>query len=241
MENFMVDTFMAYGVDQENARVAASVLAYADRRGIDTHGIGRLKPIYCDRFEAGIINPTVNIQVERETATTALLDANLSLGLAVGPYAMRMAINKAKEHGCGFVAVKNSTHFGVCGYYADMAAEEGCMSWNSTNARPSIAPTNSVDPFLGTNPMCIGVPSGEDFPCIIDTATSITQRGKIEKLSREGKPTPYGQVMDRQGNIRTDTDQILLDLVTKEACLLPVGDYKGYGWALLAELLSSAI
>ena len=190
----MVNTFLAYGCSEEDARTAASVLIYADKHGIDTHGIGRLKPIYCDRYDAGIISKDYTIDILRENETTALLDGNLGLGLAIGPYAMKMAIKKAKQFGCGFVAVKNSTHYGVCGYYSQMAADEGCISWNGTNARPSIAPFGGVDPLIGTNPLCLGVPSGDDFPCIIDCATSITQRGKIEKYAREGKPTPYGQV-----------------------------------------------
>uniref|UniRef100_A0A7S4MRM1 Malate dehydrogenase n=1 Tax=Odontella aurita TaxID=265563 RepID=A0A7S4MRM1_9STRA len=248
MKSFMKEVFLSYGVAPENAETCSEVLIEADRRGIDSHGLGRLKPIYCDRMDDGILWPDRPISIERESDTTALLDGNMGLGLYIGPYAMNMAIEKAKKHGVGFVAVKNSTHYGIAGYYATMATDAGCIGLTGTNARPSIAPTFGVEPMLGTNPLVFGLPSDDPFPFVIDCATSVNQRGKIEKYAREGVQTPRGAVIDLDGIERTDTDGILRDMVLGKCALTPLGGagdkmagYKGYGWATTVELLCTAI
>ena len=199
-------------------------------------------------MDNGILFPDKPIDILKETETTALLDGNLGLGLYIGPYAMDMAIKKAKKHGVGFVAVKNSTHYGIAGYYPTMATEAGCIGLTGTNARPSIAPTFGVEPMLGTNPLTFGIPSDDAFPFVIDCATSTNQRGKIEKYAREGVPTPQGAVIDLDGIERTDTEGILRDMVLGKCALTPVGGagdkmagYKGYGWATTVELLCTAI
>jgi L-2-hydroxycarboxylate dehydrogenase (NAD+) len=247
MRRFMIDVFESYGVPPERAEVCANVLVAADERGIHSHGLGRLKPIYCDRMDAGILFPDQPIDVIRETDTTALLDGNLGLGLYVGPFAMQMAIDKAKKHGVGFVVVKNSTHYGIAGYFARMATTQGCVGFTGTNARPSITPTYGVEPMMGTNPLCFGIPADEPFDFVIDCATSINQRGKIEKYAREGVDTPKGCVIDNDGIQRTDTEGILRDLVLGKCALTPLGGagielggYKGYGWAATVELLCIA-
>ena len=247
MKQFMKDTLVAYGVPEAEAETSAEVLIEADRRGIDSHGIGRLKPIYCDRMDQGILFPHKPIDVVRESPTSALVDGNLGLGLYVGPYCMKLAIEKAKKHGVGFVVAQNSTHYGIAGYYATMASDAGCVGLTGTNARPSIAPTFGTEPMLGTNPLCFGIPTKDGFPFCIDCATSVNQRGKIEKYSRDGKPTPKGAVIDSAGVERTDTDGILRDMQLGKCALTPVGGagddmggYKGYGWATTVELLCTA-
>lgn len=247
MKQFMKDTFLTYGCTEEQAETCSEVLIEADKRGIDSHGLGRLKPIYCDRIDKGILWANKPITVIKETETTALVDGNLGLGLYIGPHCMKMAIEKAKKYGVGFVACQNSTHYGIAGYYATMAAEAGCVGFTGTNARPSIAPTFGVEPMLGTNPLCFGIPSDDDFPFVIDCATSINQRGKIEKYAREGVDTPKGAVIDIEGIERTDTEGILRDMVLGKCALTPVGGagdsmggYKGYGWATVVELLCTA-
>jgi len=248
MKAFMKDVFLSYGVTAENAETCSEVLIEADRRGIDSHGLGRLKPIYCDRMDAGILWPDRPVTIVEESAGTALVDGNMGLGLYVGPFAMNLALKKAKEVGVGFVAVKNSTHYGIAGYYATMATERGCVGMTGTNARPSIAPTFGVEPMLGTNPLCFGIPTTDPYPFVIDCATSVNQRGKIEKYARDGKDTPRGAVIDRDGVERTDTEGILRDMVLGKCALTPVGGagdemggYKGYGWATTVELLCTAI
>jgi len=248
MKGFMKDVFLSYGVTPPNAEICSEVLIESDKRGIDSHGLGRLKPIYCDRMDDGILFPDRPIDIVAESEATALVDGNLGLGLYVGPTCMEMAIDRAKKYGVGFVACRNSTHYGIAGYYATMAAERGCIGLTGTNARPSIAPTFGVAPMLGTNPLTFGIPTSDDFPFVIDCATSVNQRGKIERYAREGLDTPRGAVIDDNGIERTDTEGILRDMVLGKCALTPVGGagdkmggYKGYGWATTVELLCTAI
>ncbi|HHW01160.1 MAG TPA: Ldh family oxidoreductase [Clostridiaceae bacterium] len=248
MESFMVDVFKGVGVPEEDAKICADVLITADKYGIDSHGIGRLKPIYYDRIKLGIQNPVTNFEIVREGPTTAVVDGHDGMGHVIGKRSMQMAIDKAKKYGMGMVAVRNSTHYGIAGYYALMAVEAGMIGITGTNARPSIAPTFGVENMLGTNPLTFGMPSDEEFPFIIDCATSITQRGKIEAYARADKEIPKGWVIDHEGNARTDTHQILKDLVKGTAALTPLGGigeetggYKGYGYATAVEILSAAL
>ena len=197
IEEVMVKTFMHVGIPEMDAYLCADVLMESDRRGIESHGVNRFKPIYIDRIMAGIQLPTTKIDILKETPTTAVLDANDGMGMVVSHKAMKMAIDKAKEFGMGMVAVRNSTHYGIAGYYATMATKEGMIGMTGTNARPSIAPTFGVENMLGTNPLTIGLPTDEEFPFVLDCATSITQRGKIEYFAKINKDTPSGMVIGR--------------------------------------------
>ena len=248
MERFMHEVFVAAGLPQGDAAVVTDVLLESDRRGIDSHGVGRLKSFYVDRIRDGIINPVTRIDVVREGPTTAVLDANNGMGHVAGKYAMQMAIDKARELGLGMVAVRNSNHYGVAGYYTMMAAEQGMVGMTGTNARPSIAPTFGVENMLGTNPLTFAMPSDEDFPFVFDSASSIAQRGKIEVYNRLGKPLPEGWVIGADGHSRTDADGVLRDLLTGQAALAPLGGigeelggHKGYGYATVVEILSAAL
>jgi len=248
LETFMRDALMAAGVPKEDARIIGEVLIESDRRGIDSHGIGRLKPIYIDRIRDGILNPKTTIEILRERKTTAVLDGHNGMGHVVSKRAMELAIEKAKDHGMGMVAVRNSTHYGIAGYYATMATQAGMIGITGTNARPSIAPTFGVENMLGTNPLTIGIPTDEPFPFVLDCATSITQRGKIEVYERAGKAMPPGWVIDEEGHTSTDAAQVLLDLTKGKAALTPLGGigedgggYKGYGYATVVEILSAAL
>lgn len=246
--DFVVDVFKGYGVPEEDAKICADVLLESDKRGIESHGVNRLKPIYLDRIKAGIQSPVTNFEVVKETATTAVVDGHNGMGQVIGYRSMKMAIEKAKKYGMGMVAVRNSTHYGIAGYYATMATDAGCIGITGTNARPSIAPTFGVENMLGTNPLTFGMPTDEPFPFVLDCATSITQRGKIEYFARIGKDTPAGMVIGRDGRPLTDSNQILKDLVTGNAALAPLGGigeemagYKGYGYATVVEILSAAL
>lgn len=248
MEKFMGDVLQGVGVPAEDAAICADVLITADKRGIDSHGIGRLKPIYYDRIKQGILNPVTHFELVRSGPTTAVVDGHDGMGHVIARRAMQMAIDKAKQYGLGMVAVRNSSHYGIAGYFALMAVEAGMIGITGTNARPSIAPTFGVENMLGTNPMTFGIPSDEPFPFVLDCATSVTQRGKIEVYDREGKDIPPGWVIDVHGNTRTDTHQILADLVSGQAALTPLGGlgeetggYKGYGYATVVEIMSAAL
>jgi LDH2 family malate/lactate/ureidoglycolate dehydrogenase len=248
LESFMVDVFAGVGVPRREARVVARVLIASDLRGIESHGINRCKPIYYDRIRAGTLNPVTNMEVVRDRAAIAVIDGHNGMGHVVAERSMGLAIRKAKKYGIGMVAVRNSTHFGIAGYYATMASDRGLIGCCGTNARPSIAPTFGVEPMLGTNPLTFAMPTDEPFPFCLDCATSVAQRGTVEVYSRRGRALPAGWVIDRRGRPRTDTDQILKDLARSEAAFVPLGGageetagYKGYGYATVVEILSSAL
>lgn len=248
MERFMADVFKGVGVPEEDAKICADVLITADKRGIDSHGTNRLKPIYYDRIKEGIQNPVTNFEIVKEGPTTAVVDGHDGMGHVIGKKSMAMAIEKAKKYGMGMVAVRNSTHYGIAGYYAMMAAEAGMIGITGTNARPSIAPTFGVENMLGTNPLVFGMPTDEEFPFVIDCATSISQRGKIEVYDKIGKTLPEGWVIDENGNTMTDPHETLIDLVKGKAALTPLGGigedtagYKGYGYATVVEILSASL
>ncbi|WP_428771569.1 Ldh family oxidoreductase [Treponema sp. HNW] len=248
LEKFMTDALEAAGVPEKDAKIIGDVLIESDKRGIDSHGIGRLKPIYIDRIQAGILNPVTKIDVLKDDKTAAVLDGNNGMGHVVSHKAMEMAIAKAKEYGMGMVAVTNSTHYGIAGYYVTMATQAGMIGITGTNARPSIAPTFGVENMLGTNPLTFGMPTDEEFPFVLDCATSVSQRGKIEVYGRAGKELPKGWVIDENGNTRTDTQQVLVDLTKGKAALTPLGGlgdetggYKGFGYATVVEILCAAL
>ena len=246
--SFVTDAFVGLGVPREDAEICTDVLLESDRRGIESHGVNRFKPIYIDRIKAGIQNPVTNFEIVRETATTAVVDGHDGMGQVIAYKSMEMAVNKAREYGMGMVAVRNSCHYGIAGYYATMATKAGMIGITGTNARPSIAPTFGVENMLGTNPLTIGLPTDEEFPFVIDCATSITQRGKIEYFARMGMDTPAGMVIGRNGEALTNSEEILKQLNTGEAALAPLGGigeelagYKGYGYATVVEILSAAL
>ncbi|MGD1832986.1 MAG: Ldh family oxidoreductase [Sphaerochaetaceae bacterium] len=248
LENFMEDALKAVGIREEDAKIIGEVLIESDKRGIDSHGIGRLKPIYIDRINKGILNPVTEIEVLKDDMTAAVLDGHNGMGHVIAKKAMTMAIEKAKEYGMGMVAVRNSTHYGIAGYYATMATDADMIGITGTNARPSIAPTFGVENMMGTNPLTFGIPTDEPFPFVLDCATSVSQRGKIEVYGRAGKDLPPGWVIGRDGKTRTDTQQVLKDLTTGNAALTPLGGigdqtggYKGFGYAMIVEILSAAL
>ena len=244
----MVDVFTNIGVPEEDAAICADVLITSDKRGIDSHGIARLKTIYYDRICDGIQHPVTNFEIVREGPITAVVDGHDGMGHVIARRSMEMTIENARKLGMGMVAVRNSTHYGIAGYYALMAVEAGMIGITGTNARPSVAPTFGVENMLGTNPLTFGIPTDEKFPFVLDCATSLTQRGKIEVYDREGKEIPNGWVIDQSGNPLTDTQRILADLMTGTAALTPLGGigeeaagYKGYGYSTVIEILSAAL
>jgi L-2-hydroxycarboxylate dehydrogenase (NAD+) len=247
IHSFMVDVFKAQGVTDEDAKICADVLIASDLRGIESHGVGRLG-YYYERIQAGIQFPKNQMEIVKETDTTALVDGHHGMGHPTAYRAMTLAIEKAKQHGLGAVAVRNATHFGIAGYYPLMAAKQGLMGCAFTNARPSIAPTFSTEPMLGTNPIAFAAPSDMDFPFCYDGATSIAQRGKIEVAARAEKPVPEGWVIDDQGQPMTHAPDILKAIPKFQASLLPLGGageslagYKGYGLAVIVEILSASL
>ena len=249
MNGFMIDVFKAYGVPAEDAAICADVLLESDRRGIESHGCNRFKPIYIDRICNGTLLPKTEIEIVKETPTTVVMDAHDGMGMVASHAMMERLIEKAKKLGMAGGAIRNSTHFGIAGYWTGMAAKAGLIGVAGTNARPSIAPTFGVENMLGTNPLTFSLPTDEDFDFCIDCATSIVQRGKIEYYARSGKETPAGMVVTRDGSTVTDSAEILKMLVDGTAALAPLGGgpgdemcgYKGYGYATVVEILSAAL
>lgn len=248
MNAFMIDVFKAYGVPEEDARICADVLLESDRRGIESHGCNRFKPIYLDRIKNGTLLPVTKIDILKETPTTVVMDANNGMGMVASYRMMEMLIEKAKVYGLAAGAITNSTHYGIAGYWTTMAEKAGMIGITGTNARPSVAPTFGVEPMMGTNPLTFTMPTDEEFPFNFDCATSTIQNGKIEFYERSGKPTPAGLVVTKDGNTMTDSGQILKDMRAGNCALLPLGGlgeetggYKGYGFTTIVEILSAAL
>ena len=248
LEAFMKEVFIKNGVPPDDAAVCANVLIESDKRGIDSHGIGRFKPIYIDRIKDGVQNAVTNFEIVRDHLTAAVVDGHDGMGQVIGKKSMEITIDKAKQHGLGMVVVRNSTHYGIAGYYATMAARAGMIGITGTNARPSIAPTFGIENMLGTNPLTVGIPSDEDFPFMLDCATSVSQRGKIEHYDRIGKAMPPGWVINNDGSAETDPSKALTGLTKGTSALAPLGGlgedtagYKGYGYATVVEILSAAL
>ena len=245
---FMKDAFVAAGLPADEAAICADVLAESDRRGINSHGCNRFKPIYIDRINAGILNPTTEYEVLKETPTTLVVDAHDGMGMVASYKMMTTLLEKARTYGMAMGAIRNSSHYGIAGYWATMATKQDMIGITGTNARPSIAPTFGVENMMGTNPLTVGMPTDEDFPFVLDCATSISQRGKIEYYARNGMDTPAGMVIGKDGSAMTDSPAILDALVAGEAALTPLGGmgeemagYKGYGYSAIVEVLSAAL
>ena len=247
-DDFMTAVFEKMGVPTEDARLCADVLLESDRRGIESHGCNRIKPIYIDRIKSGILNPVTKIDILKETPTTAVLDANDGMGMVASKKAMDMCIEKAHKYGMGMVAVRNSSHYGIAGYWTGLAAKENMIGISGTNARPSVAPTFGVENMLGTNPLTFSMPTDEPFPFTLDCATSVIQNGKIEYYARINHDTPKGLVISREGEELTDSAEILKKIRSQQAALAPLGGfgettggYKGYGYSTVVEILSAAL
>lgn len=248
IEKFMFEALVAAGLPDNDAQIVANVLLEADKLGIDSHGVNRLKTIYLDRIKDGILNPLTKIDIVRESPTTVVIDGNNGMGHVISERAMQICIDKAKTYGIGMAAVRNSSHYGIAGYYGLMAERAGMIGITGTNARPSMAPTFGVENMLGTNPLTFVLPTDEEFPFFLDCATSTSQRGKFEYYAKIGKELPVGWAIDREGNSKTNAEEVLKDLVTGDAALTPIGGigeetagYKGYGYATIVEILSAAL
>ena len=236
---FTENIFRCIGFSEENYTLATKVLLQADLRGIDSHGIARLSG-YVRLWEAGRLNAKPNMQVIYETPSTATLNGDTGVGLIIAPKAMQIAITKAKQCGTGWVAVKNSNHFGIAGYHAMLALEENMIGIALTNASPLVAPTFSTERLLGTNPIAVAIPALTQEPFVADFATTTAANGKLEILERKGEDAPWGWLQDAEGNITTNTQAR-----KQGGALLPLGsDYehgshKGYCLGAIVDIFSA--
>jgi L-2-hydroxycarboxylate dehydrogenase (NAD+) len=237
LREFCTRVFLHFGVPKDDALQAADVLACADLRGIDSHGVARLHT-YFDMLGEGRINPKPEIKVVRATTSTATVDGDNGLGLVVGPHANRMAMDMAEKCGSGWVSVRNTNHFGIAGYYVLKALERDLIGWAMTNSTKLVAPLWGAERMLGTNPIAIAFPGKEEPPIVIDMATSATAYGKIEIARRRGELIPEGWAIDREGYGTNKPDDMV-----EGGALLPLGSdrerggHKGYGLAMMVDIL----
>jgi len=248
LRHFCQQVFERLGVPSEDAAITADVLVAADLRGINSHGVARLKR-YVDGLCAGMMIANPRVQVIRESLSTALIDGGGGLGQPIGVRAMRSAIEKAREGGAGFVAVRNSNHYGIAGYYAIMALDYDCIGISMTNASPLVVPTFGRKAILGTNPISVAAPAGQERPFVLDMATSVVPQGKLELYGRLEKPLLKGWAVDERGRTTTDAGAILRRLSERlGGGILPLGGegeewggHKGYGLALMVDILSGIL
>jgi LDH2 family malate/lactate/ureidoglycolate dehydrogenase len=248
LQAFCVRAFEEMGVSPGDAAITADVLIQANLRGIDSHGVARLAR-YVNGLGDGVMVAQPQETVVVETPTTITLDAGAGLGQPVSHRAMTMALEKAREYGCGFATVRNSNHYGIAGYYAMMALEEDMIGISTTNAAVLVVPTFGRDAMYGTNPIALAVPAGEERPFVMDMATSTVPRGKLEVYNRGEKPLPLGWATDHLGVPTDDAGQVLDNFVKRAGGgLLPLGGageefsgYKGYGMGLMVEILSAVL
>ena len=236
---FTEQIFLAIGCPAADATLATETLLAADLRGIDSHGVARLVG-YVRLWEAGRINTSPRVGVTYETLSTAVVDGDGGLGLVVGPKAMRVAIEKAQQVGTGWVSVKNSNHFGIAGYHAMLALAHDMIGIAMTNASPLVAPTNSQKRLLGTNPIAVAVPAGEQPDFVADMATTTAANGKLEIAQRKNLPIPEGWAQDAAGHSTTDANA-----VKNGGALLPLGgatgSHKGYALGAIVDILSAVL
>ncbi len=241
LSTFSQEIFTKIGCSTAHAALATKALLAADLRGIDSHGIARLSG-YVRLWEVERVNAAPSIRLLHETPSTTVMDGDRGLGLVIAQEAMQVAIQKAKQVGTGWVSVQNSNHFGIAGYHAMLALEHDMIGIAMTNASPLVAPTFSVDKMLGTNPIAVAAPAGEEPPFVADLATTTAANGKLEILQRKNLATPDGWVQDEAGNASTDAH-----ILKKGGALLPLGgdrehgSHKGYALGAMVDLFSALL
>jgi len=238
---FTEKIFKKIGCSDKDAITAATALLSADLRGVDSHGVARLIG-YIRLWEANRANTKPDIRIIHETVSTAVVDGDSGLGLVVAPYSMQIAIEKANKAGTGWVSVQNSNHFGIAGYYALKAVEKDMIGIVMTNASPLVAPTFSVERLLGTNPICVAFPAGDEPPFVADLATTTAANGKLEILQRKSQQAPSGWIQDKKGNISTNPHEL-----KDGGALLPLGgdrehgSHKGYALGSIVDIFSAVL
>jgi L-2-hydroxycarboxylate dehydrogenase (NAD+) len=241
LKRFVKDVFIKIGCSENDADTATEVLVSADLRGVDSHGVARLIG-YIRLWEADRINPTPDVKIVHETPSTAVIDGDKGLGLVVAPFAMQVAIEKAKNVGTGWVSVKNSNHYGIAGYHSMMALEHDMIGWSMTNASPLVSPTYSKERLLGTNPISVAIPADKQPPFVADFATTTAANGKLEVLKRKKQDAPFGWVQDAEGKPSKDVDAL-----KKGGSMLPLGgdpehaSHKGYILGSLVDIFSAVL
>lgn len=232
LKEFCCQVMRSAGLPEEDSRAFADSLVNADMRGVASHGVTRLKTYY-QRVKDRLVDPEAMPQVVSDTPAFLLVDGKNAMGVSSARYTMDLCVQRARENGCCFAAVKGGNHFGYAAYFAEMAARQGMIGVAMANGPAAIAPTGGREPLLGTNPLAVAIPAGESGPLVLDMATSVVARGKITLARKEGRPIPEGWAIDASGTPTTNPADV--------ACVLPFGGAKGYGIALIIEILCSCL
>tara|TARA_B100000963_G_scaffold289329_1_gene258785 strand:- start:347 stop:1357 length:1011 start_codon:yes stop_codon:yes gene_type:complete len=233
-KNLIILILKKFGLSTNHATISADALVNAELVGAYGHGLSRLK-MYCDRISKKIINPKPKIKIKKITQSISLIDANNSIGFVAADIAIKKAIINAKKTGIGLVAVKNSGHYGLSGYYAEQAVKKNLVSMIYTNAPPAVAPHGAIKSLFGTNPICFGAPSGSKAPFILDTSISMINRGKIRFAAKNKLKLPSGVALDKFGKITTDPNKAL------KGVQLPIAGFRGSGLAWMVDILSGVL
>ena len=230
----VIKIFEKFGLSRNHALISANALINAELVGAYGHGLSRLK-MYCDRISKKVINPNPKIKIKKISQSISYIDANDSIGFVAADIAIKKAIQNAKKTGIGLVAVKNSGHYGLSGYYAEQAIKKNLITMIYTNAPPAIAPHGSLKSLFGTNPICFGTPTGSKIPFILDTSISMINRGKIRVAARNNQKIPKGVALDKFGKMTTDANKAL------QGVQLPIAGFRGSGLAWMVDILSGVL
>ena len=222
------------GVPPDQAETIAEIVVEADLRGVESHGLLRL-PAYIHRVQAGLMTAVTELKTVRERGASVLLDAGSGFGQVAGVVAMSQAIDRARQFGVGVAAVRNANHFGIAAHYAMMALPHRMIGVVTANAAPSMAAWGGAAPVLGTNPICIAIPTGGDVDIVLDMASSMVARGKIRLAASKGQRIPLGWALDAEGRPTEDPKAAL------KGTVVPIGGPKGYGLALIVDVLSGVM
>jgi len=228
------EIFINHGLNKNHASISTNALINAELVGAYGHGLARLK-MYCDRIKKKLINPKPNIKIKNISQSISLIDANNSIGFVAADIAIKKAIKNANKTGIGLIAVKNSGHYGLSGYYAEQAVKKNLITMIYTNAPPAVAPHGSLKSLFGTNPICFGTPTGSKIPFILDTSISMINRGKIRVAARNNQKIPEGVALDKFGKPTTDAKKAL------EGVQLPIAGFRGSGLAWMVDILSGVL
>ena len=234
LKKIISSIFRKYGLSRVDADISSNALINAELVGAYGHGLQRLK-MYCDRIKKKVINPKPKIKVKKISQSISHVDANNSIGFVAADIAIKTAIKNAKTTGIGMVAVKNSGHYGLSGYYAEQAVKKNLVTMIYTSAPPAVAPHGALKSLFGTNPICFGVPSGSKVPFILDTSISMINRGKIRVAARNNKKIPEGVALDKYGKPTTDAKKAL------KGVQLPIAGFRGSGLAWMVDILSGVL
>ncbi len=234
LSNLVKKIFIKHNLSSQHAEISAKALINAELVGAYGHGLSRLK-MYCERIRRKVINPKPKIKIKRISQSISHIDANNSIGFVAADIAIKKAIQNAKKTGIGLVAVKNSGHYGLSGYYAEQAVKKNLITMIFTNAPPAIAPHGALKSLFGTNPICFGSPSGSKTPFILDTSISMINRGKIRYAEKNNEKIPQGVALDKFGKPTIEPRKALAGVQ------LPIASYRGSGFAWMVDILSGVL